>query len=163
VTNEPTVCEACGGDANIHISNVVAGVVTMRHFCPDCVDDAQADRPRSQRHRGAAGMIGAVGLIALLLSVFADRLKLGSSVGFGWWQNLGVVVGAALLILGAATRAPALLIIGLIACVLAVLADWFALGSAEGFGILQIAGTSLGLVLVATAIWISRARAYPDS
>jgi len=160
VTNESTVCEACGADANIHISNLVAGVATMRHFCQNCVDAAEADRPRFQRHRGAAGTVGAVGLIALILSVFADRLKLGSSVGFGWWQNLGVVAGVVVIVLGAATRAPALLIIGLITCSLAVLADWLAFGSAEGFGILQIAGTSLGLILVAVAIWINRARVY---
>jgi hypothetical protein len=43
-------------------------------------------------------MIG-VGVLLVLISLFADPLGLGRSPGFGWRQTLGVVVGA-LVILG---------------------------------------------------------------
>ena len=40
-----------------------------------------------------------VGVLLVLISLFADRLGLGRSPGFGWRKTLGVVVGA-LVILG---------------------------------------------------------------
>ena len=41
-----------------------------------------------------------VGILIVLLSVLADRLGLGRHPGFGWWQGLGVVVGALVILAG---------------------------------------------------------------
>ena len=41
-----------------------------------------------------------VGILIVLLSVLADRLGLGRHLGFGWWQGLGVVVGALVILAG---------------------------------------------------------------
>jgi hypothetical protein len=41
-----------------------------------------------------------VGAFLVLISLFADRMGLGRSPGFGWRQILGVVVGALVLLAG---------------------------------------------------------------
>lgn len=40
------------------------------------------------------------GLLLALASLFADPLGLGATSGFGWKQTLGLLVGAALVVLG---------------------------------------------------------------
>ena len=44
------------------------------------------------------------GLLLALVSLFADRIGVGRSPGFGWQQTLGFLVGAALVVLGAWRR-----------------------------------------------------------
>ena len=47
----------------------------------------------------AGGLIG-IGVLLLLISVFADPLGLGRHPGFGWIQGLGVVIGAVVILAG---------------------------------------------------------------
>ncbi len=51
------------------------------------------DRPMLAR------VVIGVGLLLILIALFADPLGLGRSPGFGWRQGLGVVIGV-LVILG---------------------------------------------------------------
>jgi len=46
-----------------------------------------------------ARVVIGVGLLLILIALFADPLGLGRSPGFGWRQGLGVVIGV-LVILG---------------------------------------------------------------
>lgn len=46
-------------------------------------------------------VVGAAGAILLVLSAFADSFGYGEE-GFGWLQTVGVVIGAAALVLGLA-------------------------------------------------------------
>jgi uncharacterized membrane protein len=41
-----------------------------------------------------------VGVVLAIISIFADRIGLGASPGFGWKQTLGLLVGVALIVLG---------------------------------------------------------------
>jgi hypothetical protein len=45
-----------------------------------------------------------VGIVIVLLSALADPLGLGRSPGFGWWQTLGVIVGALVILAGVYLR-----------------------------------------------------------
>jgi hypothetical protein len=45
-----------------------------------------------------------VGIVIVLLSALADPLGLGRSPGFGWWQTLGVIVGALVILVGVYLR-----------------------------------------------------------
>ena len=47
-----------------------------------------------------AGSLTGIGVLLLLLSVFADPLGLGRNPGFGWLQWLGVVIGALVILAG---------------------------------------------------------------
>jgi hypothetical protein len=42
-----------------------------------------------------------VGLLLILIAMFADTLGLGRSPGFGWRQTLGAVVGVLVVVVGA--------------------------------------------------------------
>lgn len=161
MTQPERICELCGTSATVHVSNVVGGVATMRHFCEDCVDIASFDAHDPPRHWAAAAVLGSMGLVVLLLSLFADWLRFGSAEGFGWYQQAGVVIGGVVLLLGAVARAPTLLIIGMFAFLLSILADWFAFGSAEGFGWQQLLGTAAGAILIIAALLVGRSKASP--
>ncbi len=41
-----------------------------------------------------------VGVVLAFISIFADRIGLGATPGFGWEQTLGLVIGAALILVG---------------------------------------------------------------
>jgi hypothetical protein len=42
----------------------------------------------------------AVGVVLAMISIFADRIGLGATPGFGWKQTLGLLIGVALIALG---------------------------------------------------------------
>ena len=42
----------------------------------------------------------AVGGVLAFISIFADRIGLGATSGFGWKQTLGLLVGLALIVVG---------------------------------------------------------------
>lgn len=47
-----------------------------------------------------SGLMLVAGLLLALASLFADPLGVGATPGFGYKQTLGLVVGAALVVLG---------------------------------------------------------------
>jgi hypothetical protein len=47
-----------------------------------------------------ARVVIGVGVLLILIALFADPLGLGRSPGFGWKQTLGVVVGVLLVVAG---------------------------------------------------------------
>ena len=40
-----------------------------------------------------------IGVVLAFISIFADRIGLGATPGFGWKQTLGFLVGLALIVL----------------------------------------------------------------
>ena len=158
-----TVCARCGAPASVHITDLAAGVPKMRHLCRLCADASGADVPTGSSPGGSAlaSVIIAVGLYIVAISSLADYLEFGRSAGFGFVQRAGLIVAGIVFILGAIAKAPTLLIIGLITCVLDLLADWLAFGSSAGFGWQQKTGTGLGLVLVLTGVAVARAWRIP--
>ena len=53
-----------------------------------------------ERHRFGATLL-ALGAILLVLSALADPIGIGDGDGIGWKQILGMVVGAAAIVIGA--------------------------------------------------------------
>jgi len=100
-----------------------------------------------------SAVILCAGLIVLVLSLSADMLAFGKSEGFGWQQQTGLAIGASIFLIGAIVRVATLALIGLIAVVLALLADWLAFGSGSGFGAQQVAGVLLGTAILLVGLW----------
>jgi hypothetical protein len=48
------------------------------------------------------GIIVAVGVVLLVISALADPIGFGDGDGFGWKQGAGVIIGAALAVIGLA-------------------------------------------------------------
>jgi hypothetical protein len=52
--------------------------------------------------RRMGGIVGAVGVVLLVISALAEPIGIGDGGGFGWKQWTGVIIGAALAVLGVA-------------------------------------------------------------
>jgi hypothetical protein len=50
--------------------------------------------------RAFAWTVIGVGVLLVLIGLFADPLGLGKSAGFGWKQGLGVVIGVVVILAG---------------------------------------------------------------
>lgn len=148
-------CEVCGEPAIVHISSENADGATLRHLCLQCAADEDEVLPRDQRLNLAAILL-VVGLFILIISLFADALAFGGHEGFGWQQQIGLALAGVLVLTAAVMRTSTLLVIGLMTCVITVLADWLGLGNSEGFGIQQIIGSLLGLLLIGVGWLIVR-------
>lgn len=58
---------------------------------------------RSPIRRVIASIVIVVGAIVCLIAIFADQLGIGGGKGFGYVQLIGLIVGIALILAGAAT------------------------------------------------------------
>jgi hypothetical protein len=47
-----------------------------------------------------ARVVIGIGALLVLISLFADPLRLGAQSGFGWRQALGLVIGAVVILAG---------------------------------------------------------------
>ena len=101
--------------------------------------------------------------MVLTLSIAADTLAFGGSEGFGWRQQIGLILAAAVLLMGALARSATLAVVGLVGCGLSFLADSLGFGSGEGFGNQQISGVLLGATLIVIGPVLSRRRAKEHS
>ncbi len=156
-TNWP-ICQECGGDADVHVTDIVAGERVVYHLCEMCADEFRFDQPTGRKRSGWAAIFITFGAMTTLLSVFADPLALGTSETFGWKQRTALIAAGILVLLGAVVRAQTLFMIGTFWAALALLADWLHLGSDPGFGLQQITGMILGLIAMFIGAMIARAR-----
>ena len=51
-------------------------------------------------NRRLGGVVGAVGLLIVIVSAFAEPIGLGDGDGIGWLQTFGIIIGAVLVIAG---------------------------------------------------------------
>jgi len=145
-------CEVCGEPARVHISNEQADGTRLRHLCLQCAAKVDDIVPRNQLLNVAAILL-VVGAFILMLSLFADILALGQHDGFGWQQQLGLTLAAILVMTAAVMQTPTVLVIGLMIGSITILADRLGLGSSSGFGVKQITGSALGVILI-VAGWL---------
>jgi hypothetical protein len=145
-------CQACDEPAIVHVSDIVDGDVIVRHFCSNCVDSFAAPRESPAKKWGQATTLITFGTAFLVMSLLADQLAFGGWEGFGIYQWTGALVGIAMVLTGAVARARALFLIGMVAATLSLVADYFSLGTSEGFGAQQILGCVLGAVAIALGV-----------
>lgn len=143
------VCEKCGAPALVNITNDESQGPTMRHLCLHCADVEETSSRRGYRNLDYGAILMAVGLFVLLLSLLADWLAFGvDSAGFGWKQRIGLVLAGVMVTIAAIVQVPTLMIIGLLLGGLTLLADLLAFGHAPGFGLHQVLGTVLAVLLI---------------
>ena len=105
----------------------------------------------------------AIGIVILVVSLFADSFGIGERPGFGVDQALGCVVGAFLTAVGLFfavdmfgnnTANISLLVIGIGLLAVSLLADVIGIGDDPGFGNQQMMGTIAGVVITAFGLFI---------
>ena len=152
------ICETCGVPAVVHINSGAYAGPRIRHLCFGCADTEDMSAASRKRRFNPGAVLAAVGLMTLVISLFADVLAFGSSEGFGWRQLLGVSLAGVMILIGAAMWVPTLLAVGLIGVVMTILADSLAFGNAEGFGWQQILGCLVGVGLAFAGLDLARRR-----
>lgn len=158
ISSSRPICQECGADADVHVSNIVGAEKVVYHLCQLCADEFQVDHPTGRRRSGFAAMVITFGAMTTLISLFADPLAMGDGETFGWQQKTGLIVAGILVLLGAVMRAQTLLMLGVFLGVLDLLADWLHLGSQPGFGIQQLTGTLVGMGIILVGVFVARAR-----
>ena len=94
-----------------------------------------------------------IGIVLMIVSLAADRIGIGSTPVFGYWQSLGSVVGGFVTAIGFYLASGnrkltgiLLLIGGAILLIGSLTADMIGLGTSAGFGYDQIIGAMAGIV-----------------
>ena len=150
-------CERCGSPALVHITNEAPSGATVRHLCLRCADVEETAFDGQEQYLNYGAILISVGMIALLLSVFADELNFGSSQGFGAKQELALAMAMICVFTAALIRVPTLMVIGVLGGGLTVLADVLHFGHDPGFGWHQQLGTLIGALLVVCG-WLESRR-----
>ena len=152
MTENKFTCERCGAPAVVHIGHDPEYGNVIRDFCMKCAIAVEQEHRRPGKGLNLPAIVVSSGITILLLSAFADALAFGQAPGFGWKQDLGLIVGGCLAIVGA------------VAVVRTVLADWLQFGNGEGFGRHQLLGTVIGVLLIFVGVaWFKRSRTSGSS
>jgi hypothetical protein len=136
----------------VHITNEIGQEGQVRHYCLACAARMDRPRPRPYRRLNRSAILILLGLSTLAFSLFADQIGFGRGRGFGWKQDIVLVVGLILLAGGTLVRASTLFVFGALLAILALLADLLRLGDVRGFGYKQQAGTVMGLLLIVAGV-----------
>ena len=150
-------CEVCGRPARVHIlENYGHGQPIIRRFCLHCA--LENPRPVPVPEQAAprtriTALIALVGVAIGVLGVLGDTLTLESHAGFGWFQRLGVFVGALIVFVATLLRADLIALGGIFIVMGSLCADWFGLARAPGIGwkqqaLLACSGACLMLALL---------------
>ena len=148
------VCESCGEPARAHIlEGYSGGMPNVRRFCLNCVDEHAEPLPEPPKARSglpAGLLLGLVSVVFGVLGVFGDSLLPEVHAGFGWYQRLGVGLGALLVLTGTLLRVDLIALSGAFLFAGSICADWFGLVHSPGIGWKQQAfvGISAACVLV---------------
>ena len=160
---EPGKCRACGRRANVHVLHgYEQGHPVYRRFCQRCADVQIAVAETTSRSLGLklSSLVGLAGASLLLIGLLGDYLIPEGHPGFGSYQRLGVLIGAALVGSGLITRAGVVAVAGALFGAASLFADYFGLTRGPGIGYKQQALVITGLAFVSLAVairvWRSR-------
>lgn len=128
----------------------------LRRLCLECADRDHEPPARFGKGLNYSVILISVGVIIVLLSALADRRNVASTPGFGWKQDIVVVLSGLLVVIATLLRIPTLAVIGLLAGVLSLLADVFQFGSDPGFGWYQMGGLFAGLITASIGMQMAR-------
>jgi hypothetical protein len=154
-TSKP-LCERCGAPAIVHITSENSAGSGVRHLCLNCADSEDAAVRRTNRGLDHAAILIVTGLMALIISGFADVLKWGNGGAFGYKQIIAVFLAGGGLLIGAAARIPTLYLLGLVTGGLTLIADYARFGNSPGYGVEQCAGVIAGAILLGAGIFVAR-------
>ena len=159
MTQAKPSCDKCGAPALVNIKSEGANGPTVRRLCLTCADVEEIDRDQRGPSLNYSAILISVGFVVLMISALADWLAFGDSSGFGWKQYAGVLLAAVLILTASIVRISTLMVIGLLTAMLTMLADLFQFGHDKGFGLHQILGIVLGVVMIVAGILDARRQA----
>jgi hypothetical protein len=146
-------CEICGKEARLLILEGYAQrQPVVRRFCLTCSASAEAGPARERTRLSLHVLVGLASLVSCVVGLFGDHLVPSAHPGFGWHQELGVVAGGLLLLVGLILRADVVALGGGFLLAASLCADWFGWTRGPGIGWkqqLMILIGAVGLLLAA--------------
>ena len=145
-------CERCEGDARVHVlEGYVAGRPVHHQLCSECASTAYeqylkngAGHPRSRL--GFGDLLIVAGAFFMVLGITADLFDYKGSIGFGWVQQAGLLIGILGIVVGALLRIDLLALGGTILLAGAMLADIYGTLGSPGIGLHQVALILIGII-----------------
>lgn len=157
-------CEICGQPARVRVlAKYLNGAPVFKQYCLDCADKHHDTPPRqrdpwSRQHMSFASLLMVAGVFIVIVAAMGDYLGIRGVSGFGWYQSMGICIGAFFVLLGAMLRADVVAVFGTIVFGLAACSDLLGIKGAEGIGWKQNLAIAAGVVLTAVGV-ILRVRA----
>ncbi len=147
-------CQDCGRPVKVWVmKGYREGKPVMGQFCMDCADRQNwgltTDRPGQETGRlGAGSLFIFLGLSVGILGIMGDYLGIRGFNGLAWHQQIGLTLGALLVVIGALFRVDPLVVIGALGFGFSVFSDTFGLTGDKGFGWKQEFAVVAGLVMI---------------
>ncbi len=155
-------CQVCGGIVHVRfLKGYRDGKPVVDRFCFKCVDEQPEhllvnDRKPVCGRLNFGSMEIFVGLLMIALGIGGDYLGISGSIGFGWYQQLGVVLGVLFLALGTIFQIEFIFFSGTVIFVLSAFADVFSLSGQGGIGWKQQLVVFAGLATMLLGLWLRR-------
>lgn len=160
-------CEVCRQSARVAaLLGYRDGAPVVHHWCLACSDTAArqallaAHGRRARRGRSAALLGSYFGLLVGFFSLAGDHLGITGHPGFGHYQQIGVLLGALCIALGALARVELVAVAGTVVFCAALLGDALGLRGGAGFGWKQELGFVVAVILTAVAVVLQTRRLY---
>lgn len=138
-----TTCERCGSRSRVHVlESYAGGAPQVRRFCLPCADRWSSETSRGgalKPRPGIAALLAMAGAAMLIVGLLGDYLFPDARAGFGRHQQLGVLVGAVLILVGIVLRVQIIALGATLLFIVALGADWLRLTHGIGIGWKQVA------------------------
>ncbi len=149
-------CAHCGQPARVCVlQGYRDGEPVMGYYCLTCPPELAVPQRAARRGASRLSLPVLLCLAALVLGLAggaSDLLISGSSPGFGWYQRVGVIVGAVVLLLGVLMRVDVIALAGVFVFGGALCWDWFGVYGSPGLGWKQQTTLLIAILLLAVAV-----------
>ena len=157
-------CDTCGKSATVRVLEKYAdGEPVFKRYCLECAQRAGGapviEGDAAPKHRLSFGsMLIAAGVLIVIVAATGDYIGIRGSSGFGWYQALGICLGALCVLIGALLGVDVIAIFGTIIFGLAACSDLLGIAGVPGIGWKQNLAIFAGVVLTTVGV-ILRLRA----
>ena len=151
------LCQTCGRPARVQVlEGYTKGKLQFSRLCLECGRSLLPGPPgdRIGRRPPAWALIGLAGMVVLAVGLLGDRIIPDGHVGFGWRQQLGALLGAALGLIGLLLGTEMVVLAGALLFSATLSADWLGLTRGPGIGRTQQWVIFAGLAILAFGLLV---------
>jgi hypothetical protein len=162
------ICQICGLTARVHILvGYESGKPKMNEFCISCATHRSHSREAAQTESRERIRFGSVliifGALLAVVGAFGALVGVSGHEGFGWYQRLGVGVGALVAICGALLRVELLALSGAIVAGLSAGVDFVSTQGSQSGEWLAFGLSCVGLFSMLAGLLVARRAVGPTS
>jgi hypothetical protein len=151
-------CDICGKPASVRVLERYAdGEPVFKRYCLECAQRvggaATMKGGATSRHRMSRGsLLIAAGVLIVIVAATGDYIGIRGSSGFGWYQALGICLGALFVLIGALLGVDVFAIFGTIVFGLAACSDLLGIAGVPGIGWKQNLAIFAGVVMTTVGV-----------